>query len=756
MRSSRVISEKGSPVHLPPYRVWQSTLRWFAKNTFSPYWLKGGWRHPVASYGIAVLLELCTIFVTYLLARIFPSFVFPGALTFIAVTFIALSWGAGPGLIATLMGALLINYVVIAPYFTWDIDGWDDGIELLLFVGVGIGIAVIASQTERARRNAEQSRQSAEEFAISLQQAEREAAARAGQLEATFEAITDMVLLYDKDGNVLYVNPAARDLYGDETRPEYYARAANERLSRYTVRNEQGQGLPREQWPVSRLLHGEVLQSENAVDVIIIGPNGNDLQLSVTGAPVLDPTGHILGTVMICHNVTERRQLERRTQEALEALLVMAEALVQVRGDEDGWGDSSNSRSDVTQRLVELIRSVLGCKRVSITALEADMHTPHSVAVVGISPEQEALWRARASGFNLHEQLAQSDLNAQFESNEVIILDMTRPPFDRRPNPFGIHKMLLAPMSVGNQLVGMLSLDYGETDHEYTQEEIALSRVVAKLAALVLERERLLQERAQAQANELALREANRRMDDFLSIASHELRTPLTAIKGNVQLAQRRLDKMIQQKDTGSDGIVSKLNVVQDLLERAERQMRVQNRLVSDLLDVSRIQADKLEMRLEPCDLAIIVREAVREQQIAVAPRPVRLHMEAEGSVPVIVDADRISQVVTNYLTNALKYTEAEKLVEVRLSVEGQEARVLVRDEGPGLTLAEQEHIWDRFYRVDGIAVQSGSGVGLGLGLHICRTIIESHGGQVGVESVPGEGATFWFTLPLAAAESTA
>ena len=753
MRSSRVLPERGSPIHLLPYRVWQSTRRWFAKNTFSPYWLKGGWRHPVVSYSIAVLLELCALFVTYLLARIFPSFVFPGALTFITVTFIALSWGAGPGLIATLMGALLINYVVIAPYFTWDIDGWDDGIELLLFVGVGVGIVVIASQTERARRNAEQSRQSAEEFAISLQQTERESAARAGQLEATFEAITDMVLLYDKDGKVLYVNPAARDLYGDETRPEYYARAANERLSRYIVRNEQGQELPREQWPVSRLLRGEVLQSENAVDVIIIGPHGNDLQLSVTGAPVLDSTGHILGTVMICHNVTERRQLERRTQEALEALLVMAEALVQVRSDEDGWGDS---RSGVTQRLVELIRSVLGCKRVSITALEADMHTPHSVAVVGISPEQEALWRARASGFNLHEQFAQSDLNAQFENNEVVILDMTRPSFDGKPNPFGIYKMLLAPMRVGNQLVGILALDYGETDHQYTQEEIALSRVVAKLAALVLERERLLQERAQAQANELALREANRRMDDFLSIASHELRTPLTAIKGNVQLAQRRLDKMIQQQDTGSDGIVSKLNVVQDLLERAERQMRVQNRLVSDLLDVSRIQADKLEMRFEPCDLTIIVREAVREQQIAVAPRPVRLHIEVEGGVPVIADADRISQVVTNYLTNALKYTEAEKLVEVRLSVEEQEARVLVRDEGPGLSLAEQEHIWDRFYRVDGIMVQSGSGVGLGLGLHICRIIIESHGGQVGVESAPGEGSTFWFTLPLATGESTA
>jgi PAS domain S-box-containing protein len=753
MKGGHVIPEKRSSFHSLLKQGFDNTRQWFAKNTFSPYWLKGQWRHPFASYSMAVLLELCALLLTFLLARLFTSFVFPGALTFITVTFIALSWGAGPGLIATLLGALLINYAVIAPYFVWDVDGWDDVIELLLFIGVGIGIAVIASQTEKARRNAEQSRQDAEEFAASLQQAERVAAARASQLEATFEAITDMVLLYDKDGNVLYVNPAARDLYGVETRPEYYARAAHERLARYVVRNEQGQVLSREQWPVSRLLRGEVLQSGNAVDVIMHGPDGNDLHLSVTGAPVRDATGHILGTVMICHNVTERRQLERRTQDALEALLVMAETLVQVRSDSDGAGDNSDTNG-VTQRLVELIRSVLACKRVSITALETDMKTLRSVAVVGISPEQEAQWRARATGFNLHERFARAELDPQFDHNDVVIVDMTRPPYSNGPNPFGIYVMLLAPMRVGNQLVGVLSLDYGELEHEYTQEEMALARVVAKLAALVLERERLVQERAQAQANELALREANRRMDEFLSIASHELRTPLTAIKGNVQLAQRRLNRMIQQKDIGSDGIVEKLDVVRNLLERAERQLRMQNRLVNDLLDVSRIQANKLEMKHELCDLATIVREAVREQQLVAESRSIQLRMETQEPVTVLADADRISQVVTNYLTNALKYSEAEQPVEVCVRVNGGEARVLVCDNGPGLSRSAQEHIWDRFYRVEGIAVQSGSGVGLGLGLHICRTIIEAQGGRVGVESEPGAGSTFWFTVPLASIES--
>jgi signal transduction histidine kinase len=115
-----------------------------------------------------------------------------------------------------------------------------------------------------------------------------------------------------------------------------------------------------------------------------------------------------------------------------------------------------------------------------------------------------------------------------------------------------------------------------------------------------------------------------------------------------------------------------------------------------------------------------------------------------------VADADRIGQVVTNYLTNALKYSAADRPVEVFLVIEGQMAQVSVQDEGPGLSLSEQQAIWERFYQVERITKQSGSRTGLGLGLHICQTIIEQHQGQVGVKSSPGEGSSFWFTLPLA------
>jgi signal transduction histidine kinase len=108
--------------------------------------------------------------------------------------------------------------------------------------------------------------------------------------------------------------------------------------------------------------------------------------------------------------------------------------------------------------------------------------------------------------------------------------------------------------------------------------------------------------------------------------------------------------------------------------------------------------------------------------------------------------------VVTNYLTNALKYSPGDQPVEVWLEVGETEARICVHDEGPGLPEAEQARIWERFQQVEGIKPQSGTDGGLGLGLYISRTIVEQYRGEVGLESAPGQGATFWCMLPLASA----
>ncbi len=569
-----------------------------------------------------------------------------------------------------------------------------------------------------------------------------------GDLAAVFEAMTDGVNVYDKNGHIVHANRAYRALIGLDTLPAHMQLSPKERMTQLQLRDEHGEPLREEMRPINRILAGEILTDESKVDILVHTLDGRELQLNVTGAPTYDQNNAIQGGVLIFHNVTERRRLERRTQDALDALLMMAEELVQ-RPDEQ---DVPNMQTpvpakEVAQRLAELIRSVLACERVSITLVDPHTQALRSSAVVGLSAEQEQSWRERRSDFLLSEQIHGPELNARMSENEVVVLDMTQPPLSERPNPYGIQTMLLAPMILGSSLVGVLVLDHGGRYQHYTQRDIALTKAVAKLAALVVERERLVQERAEAQANVLALDDANRRMDDFIGIASHEIRTPLTSIKANIQLAQRQMNRFMQENVT-SEHLLQRLEPVRDMLERAARQVEVQNRLVSDLLDVSRIYADKLELRMQQCDITAIVHRTVADQASIVAPRAIHLETVSD-TIYAIADADRLEQVLNNYLSNALKYSEKSQPVSVCLETIGDSVRISVRDAGPGLTFEQQQHIWERFYRVDGIAVKTGSGVGLGLGLHICRTLIERQGGHVGVESTFGKGSTFWFSLPI-------
>jgi PAS domain S-box-containing protein len=239
-------------------------------------------------------------------------------------------------------------------------------------------------------------------------------------------------------------------------------------------------------------------------------------------------------------------------------------------------------------------------------------------------------------------------------------------------------------------------------------------------------------------------KEAERRKEEFLSMVSHELRTPLTGIQGFLELAQL----YIERTSTTSAEMNRLSSKLEAMLQQAQRQTEIEIRLVAELLDVSRIEMQKFEVHLQPCNLSAIVQQVVANQQVASA-RSITLTLPAQSVVPVAADADRIEQALTNYLTNACKYSPPNQIIGVRLSIEGIMARVSVYDQGPGLTTEQQEHVWERFYQTQHSSYRSPGG-GLGLGLYIVRTIIAQHQGQVGVESNPGQGATFWFMLPLA------
>jgi len=245
-----------------------------------------------------------------------------------------------------------------------------------------------------------------------------------------------------------------------------------------------------------------------------------------------------------------------------------------------------------------------------------------------------------------------------------------------------------------------------------------------------------------------ARKELERQKDLFLGMTGHELKTPLAVLRGTLQLGQRRLKRITTTEHVSPEW----KTFVQDLtkeLEDSVRQIDVQTRLINDLLDVSRIMTNTLKLELRRCELGSIVRETIKDLRIMAPERSLLLEVPEHLAVHVLADRDRISQVVSNYVTNALRYSSPDQPVHIGLTTKEDVARVWVRDQGPGLSAEAQKDLWQRFHQVREVPVLSGSGKGLGLGLYICHMLIAQHQGEVGVESTPGEGSTFWFTLPL-------
>jgi PAS domain S-box-containing protein len=270
------------------------------------------------------------------------------------------------------------------------------------------------------------------------------------------------------------------------------------------------------------------------------------------------------------------------------------------------------------------------------------------------------------------------------------------------------------------------------------------------------ERNRLERERAAARADELAAREASRRMEAFVATAAHDLRSPLTAVVGYIDLAKRQSERLAAAARETHPDLASQVEGVRDRVADAGQSAKRLTRLLTLLFDMAAIRADQLELHREPCDLATLVGEQVATLRVAAPERTIRLQLPVGGApVPVEADADRIGQVVTNYVTNALKYSAADQPVDVRVAVHRRRARVAVCDRGPGLPKEEQARVWELFHRAPGVTAQSAAqGGSLGLGLHISRAIVTAHGGRVGLQSTVGQGSTFWFTLPLASAQS--
>jgi len=250
-------------------------------------------------------------------------------------------------------------------------------------------------------------------------------------------------------------------------------------------------------------------------------------------------------------------------------------------------------------------------------------------------------------------------------------------------------------------------------------------------------------ERASAEQQRLAseAQAAVRIRDEFLSVAAHELRTPLTSLKLQLQLLFRQL----HQKEPLD------LSRLERGVETCERQMTRLTKLVDNLLDVSRLSSGRMELQLESLELGELVRELARRFEMEAQTVNVRLEVDAPVPMTGRWDRLRLEQVITNLLSNALKYGHGAP-VDVHVRGDEHQARLEVRDRGIGIAPEDAERVFDRFER----AVSSRHYGGLGLGLFITRQLVEAHGGHIFLESHPGEGTTFIVVLPRAGPDAGA
>jgi PAS domain S-box-containing protein len=525
----------------------------------------------------------------------------------------------------------------------------------------------------------------------------------------TLESIGDAVIATDHEGRVNFMNEVAEELTG------WSSAAARDAPLKdvFHIVNEQTR-LDVES-PVTKVLReGVVVGLAN--HTILIRRDGAELAIDDSGAPIRDASGNLVGVVLVFRDVTAKRREEERLLFLGEASAVLASSLdyattlrtvaglavprvadwclVQVRDDDGAIRLLAHSH-------------VHPAKGKWLFEIER-LYPPDVAATEGVA----AVLRTGRS--ELRERIGDDDLRAWARSDEH--LEMLR--------RVGIRSRMIVPMRARDRTFGAIILGAAEASRPLSGEDLALAEQLARAAAIAIDNARLY---AEAQ-------EANRAKDEFLAILSHELRTPLNAILGWARML-RMGPSDAQRHERG--------------LVIVERNARAQARLIDDLLDVSRIITGKLTLDVRSVDLPAVVEAAIDAMRPAADAKGVRLHLSLDRLLPSCSgDPQRLQQVASNLISNAVKFTPAGGEVSVDLHRIGSQIELHVRDTGQGIAPDFLPYVFDRFRQAD--ASTTKIHMGMGLGLSIVKSLVEMHGGTVRAQSGgPKAGATFIVTLPM-------
>ena len=404
--------------------------------------------------------------------------------------------------------------------------------------------------------------------------------------------------------------------------------------------------------------------------------------------------------------------------------------------------------SEVLVSIIELDQLL---SQILDTILEA-MQIERGVILLR-DPEPEALQPAAARGYANPEGLIflplnhplGRDLEEKRRAWQYNDLEAQDPPLERQEQMLQwmkeVQVVLVIPIHFERRLIGVLGLGEKKSGAWYSSEDIRLLSTLMMQTAVSIENARkvkALKKMVELETSYRELKRVDEMKDNFLSMVSHDLRAPMTSIQGYAEILRERLGPA----ETGEQKLC-----LDTILKESERLTR----LINNLLEIQRFEADMADLDLQDLDLAKLVEESVTSFQGAAYTKQIRLESELVSTgFRVRGDSDRLTQVMANLLSNAIKFTPAGGQVRVAVEPMAENgkslARVSISDTGPGIRPEVQGKLFDKFQQGDRLARVKERGSGLGLAL--VRQIIEHHGGQVGLKSEPGRGSNFYFLLP--------
>ncbi|RKH60042.1 PAS domain-containing sensor histidine kinase, partial [Corallococcus interemptor] len=562
------------------------------------------------------------------------------------------------------------------------VDRWETALLLLASL---LGLAVAAALAWVLHRR--------------LHPLRREAAASAHRFQALVEGVRDYALvLLDTRGRVASWNPGAERIKGWSE-----AEILGRPISIFYTSEDAATGRPERD--LSRALQEERLRTEGWRQ----RKDGSRFWAEVSITALRDADGQPQGFTVVTRDITEQRRTERMQELLAEAGRVFHQSL-----------NPDLTAAEVARLLVPEVAD--GCILYLLTP--AGELRPR--AVTHVQPEREAsLWEAlrrfppragmppvvwevmRTGRSRMDVEVETGDLAASAETEEHRVL------IER----VAIGSSMVVPLRAGSETLGAFVLLTARGHRRFTQADQVLVEELAGRAALALENTRLLREAREAV--------------DLIAVTAHDLGNPLHAL-------QLLLSKVQRAQAAGRD------QDVRQGLVAARGQAQRLGQLLHNLLDLSRLSSGKRLLDAAPMDLGELAREVVERFAEAAAEAGCDLKLEVEDGQVGQWDRVRLDRVVTNLLSNALKFGRGHPVTVSVSALDGEHSRLRVRDEGVGIPQEAQRRVFERFERERAARTQAG----YGLGLYIARQLVEAHGGVIHVESAPGCGATFTVDLP--------